>query len=116
MDNKNNSQQNEQSFNVMDILRYLLSNWKWYVLSLAVCLVLAYNKYIHTPRTYFSSIDVLINDPSNSDGVVGLGKYSSVINAVNISNEMHMLRSKELLEKMVHDTHADMLYTIRIQL
>ena len=80
----------------MDILRYLFTNWKWYILSLAISLGLAYNQYIHSPRTYFSSIDVLINDPSNSDGVVGLGKYSSVINSVNISNELHMLRSKEL--------------------
>ena len=48
--------------------------------------------------------------------MVGLGKYSSVINSVNIANELHMLRSKELLEKMVYNTHANMLYTIRIQL
>ena len=100
----------------MDILRYLLANWKWYVLSLAVRLALAYNRYIRSPRTYYSSIDVLINDPSASDGVVGLGRYSQVFNAVNIANEQHMLQSKELLEKMVHDTHTDMRYTIRIQL
>ena len=118
MENKKKQaeQQNSQEFNVMDILWYLLTNWKWYVLTLIVCMALAYNRYIHSPRTYFSSIDVLINDPSQSDGVVGLGRYSSVFNAVNISNELHMLRSKELLEKMVRDTHADMLFTIRIQL
>ena len=100
----------------MDILWYLLTNWKWYVLALIVCLAFAYNKYIRAPRTYYSSIDVLINDPSKSEGVVGLGRYSSVFNSVNISNELHMLRSKELLEKMVRNTHADMSYTIRVQL
>ena len=114
--NKQSLSQSTQEFNVMDILWYLLSNWKWYVLALAVCITLAYNKYIRAPRTYYSSIDVLINDPSNTDGVVGLGRYSSVINSINISNELHMLRSKELLEKMVRNTHTDMRYTIRIQL
>ena len=97
---KQTEQQSSQEFNVMDIVWYLLSNWKWYILALAVCLALAYNRYIHSERTYYSSIDVLINDPSNSDGVVGLSRYSSVFNAVNIANELHMLRSKELLEKM----------------
>ena len=60
---KNNSNQTSQEFNVMDIFRYLLHNWKWYVLAIAVSLIIAYNKYIHTQRTYYSSVDVLINDP-----------------------------------------------------
>ena len=41
-------QNTEAEFNFMDILWYLLSNWKWYVVALAACLCLAYNKYIHS--------------------------------------------------------------------
>ena len=113
---KTNGKADAFEFNVMDILRYLLSNWYWFVLSVAICVGLAYNRYIHSQRTYFSSIDVLINNPSNADGVVGLSRYSTVFNSINIANELHMLRSKELLEQMVRNTHTDMLYTIRIQL
>ncbi len=106
----------EQEVNVMDILRYLLSNWKWYALALTVCLTLAYNNFIRAPRTYYSSIDVLIKDPSNRGDYIGMDKYNNAINSVNIANEMHMLSSKELIEKMIHNTHCDISYTIRIQL
>ena len=112
-----NKQRAESDINLFDIMRYLLANWKWFVLSLGICLTVAYYNFIHAPRTYFSSLDIMIKDPSgSSSGMVGLDKYSSAINAVNVSNEMHMLRSKELLEKMVRETKAYMLYTIRVQL
>ena len=96
-----NKQRAESDINLFDIMRYLLANWKWFVLSLGICLTVAYYNFIHAPRTYFSSLDIMIKDPSgSSSGMVGLDKYSSAINAVNVSNEMHMLRSKELLEKI----------------
>jgi len=113
--NKEN-RQTDTSVNIIDILLYLLSYWKWFLLTLVVCLGLAYYKYIHTGPTYFSSIDVMINDPSEKSNVIGLDRYNNAINSVNVANEMHMLQSKELLEKMVQNTHADLNFTIRIQL
>lgn len=115
--NRNKNQQTDSGINLVDILLYLLSYWKWYLLALMVCLGLAYYKYITTGPTFFSSVDVMINDPSEkSNNIIGLDRYNSAINAVNVANEMHMLQSKELLEKMVQNTHADLNFTIRIQL
>ena len=102
--------------NVLDILKYLAANWKWFVLSIAICLCAAYYKYIITPRTYYSNISVLVQEAGNGSKLIGLDKFSNSINGVNVSNEMHMLLSKELIRKMVYNTRANVCFTIRVQL
>ena len=37
-----NNSNTSQELNVMDILLYLLSKWKWFLLSVAVCVGLAW--------------------------------------------------------------------------
>ncbi|MCI6644326.1 MAG: hypothetical protein MSH18_09065, partial [Bacteroidales bacterium] len=42
--------------NVVDLFYYLLRNWLWFLISIALCLGYAYYKYVSTPRTYYSSV------------------------------------------------------------
>ena len=119
MDNVNtkDSEKNkkDKEYNIVDLLSYLSFHWKWYVLSLAVCIGFACFRYAKSPRTYFSSVQLLIKDSNrNSDAdmqsMVGLNKYSNSINSVNVLNEMQVLLSKELLYKMVLVTNTDINY------
>ena len=92
-----NNSNTSQELNVMDILLYLLSKWKWFLLSVAVCVGLAWFQYARTPQTFFRSSTVIIKDPSNKTVSAGLDRYDNYINKVNVSNEILQFKSRRLL-------------------
>ena len=63
---------NDQDVNIIDILMFLLSKWKWFVISIIVFGGLAWFQYARTPKTYFRSATVIIKDPSNKISSAGL--------------------------------------------
>lgn len=67
----------DQSVNVLDILKYLLSKWPWFLLSLAVCCSLAWYRSATAPLVYHSSAKVIIKDPSNKTSSAGLDRYDN---------------------------------------
>ena len=97
----------------MDILLYLLSKWKWFLLSVAVCVGLAWFQYARTPQTFFRSSTVIIKDPSNKTVSAGLDRYDNYINKVNVSNEILQFKSRRLLSEVVSRTRADVSYKMK---
>lgn len=65
MQTNNTTGRNDQDVNIIDILLFLLSKWKWFVISVIVFGSLAWLQYARTPKTYFRSATVIIKDPSN---------------------------------------------------
>ena len=53
MQNNTKNPNSGQEVSVLDLLFYLLSKWKWFVLSIIVFGGLAWYKYASTPMTYF---------------------------------------------------------------
>ena len=87
--NNQNANKESQSINVLDLLAYLLTKWKWFLLSILICGGAAWYYYARTPKTYFSSATVIIKDPSNkTSSAAGLDRYDNVINKVNVANEI----------------------------
>ena len=101
---------NEQGLNVVDLLLYLASKWKWFVLSVLVFGGLAYVWYASSPLVYFRSATVIIKDPSNKTTTAGLDRYDNFINKVNVANEILQFRSKKLMREVVKRVHADVSY------
>lgn len=66
------NQNRNDEVNVMDILLYLASKWKWFLLSVIVFVGLAWLKYSSTPQVFFRSATVIIKDPSNKIASAGL--------------------------------------------
>lgn len=113
MQNKNNlSGKSEQSLNVIDLLLYLASKWKWFLLSVLVCGTLAWIKYARAPLVFFRSATVIIKDPSNKTSTAGLDRYDNYINKVNVANEILQFKSKRLMREVIQRTHADISYRI----
>ena len=108
-----NNSNTSQELNVMDILLYLLSKWKWFLLSVAVCVGLAWFQYARTPQTFFRSSTVIIKDPSNKTVSAGLDRYDNYINKVNVSNEILQFKSRKLLTEVVTRTRADVSYKVK---
>lgn len=102
--------------NLADILLYLLSKWPWYVLSIAICIAIAWYQSATSPFVYFAQTKVIIKDPSNKTSTGGLDRYDNSINRVNVTNEILQFRSKRLLQEVVARTRADITYTTRQRL
>lgn len=111
--NNNANERNEQEVNVLDILVYLLSKWKWFVVSVLVFGGLAWLQYARTPKTYFRSATVIIKDPSNKISSAGLDRYDNYINKVNVANEILQFRSKKLMREVVNRVGADVDYKVK---
>lgn len=110
-----NEKSNEgQGVNLLDLLVYLASKWRWFTLSVAACCGLAWLHYARTPLTYFRSATVIIKDPSNkTTSTAGLDRYDNIINKVNVANEILQFRSKTLMREVVQRLHADISYKVR---
>ncbi|WP_300763008.1 tyrosine-protein kinase family protein [uncultured Bacteroides sp.] len=106
----NNQSRSEQNINLLDLLIYLASKWKWYLLSVLIFGGMAWYKYATTPYVYFGSATVIIKDPSNKTSTTGLDRFDNFINKVNVANEILQFNSKRLIREVVTRSHADVSY------
>lgn len=113
MQNDTQSNKNEQSINLLDLLMYLASKWKWFLLSVLIFGGIAWYKYATAPFVYFGSATVIIKDPSNKTTTTGLDRFDNFINKVNVANEMLQFNSKRLIREVVSRTHADVSYKMK---
>lgn len=110
MQNNNSSHKNEQDINLVDLFVYLLSKWKWFLLSILIFGGVAWYHYAKSPLVFFRSATVIIKDPSNKTATTGLDRFDNYINKVNIANEILQFRSKRLMREVVQRLHADVDY------
>ena len=103
---------NDQGLNLMDLLVYLVSKWRWFALSIAVCVGIAWFNYARSPFVYYRSATVIIKDPSNKTSTTGLDRFDNIINKVNVANEILQFRSKKLMREVVQRLHADVSYQV----
>ena len=78
----NSSMKNEQSVSLVDLLVYLASKWKWFLLSILVCGGIAWYNYARAPLVYARSATIIIKDPSNKTATSGLDQFDNIINKV----------------------------------
>lgn len=102
----------EQSVNVIDILKYLISRWKWFVLSILVFGSIYYYQYKKSPLIYRSTETVMIKTPTNTPVTARLTRTNSA-NTVNVKSEILQLRSKELMQATVERVGAETNYLER---
>ena len=119
MDKQNTSSNyasDEKSVNLLDIFMYLLSHWKWFLISLIVFGNYFACKYSTTPYTYARSITIMVKTPANTQGAMRLNRYNSFVAPVNVSSEILQFQSKELMRRTIDILNADISYVIRNRL
>lgn len=90
-----------------------LSRWKWFVLSVAVCLVAAILYIKTTAPTYIRSTSVLLlNSGSKESNYAEIDLEALGLQTPNTSlqNEMEMLHSPVIMEQVVHELSLDVEY------
>lgn len=114
-ENKNleleNIQDSEESssINFAAIYTALVLNWKWFVLSIIICLGAAHIYLRYTTPIYQATAKLLIKDDSSSGGRRGGNSIQSatnlgiISNSSGIDNEMEILKSRTLAQQAVFD-------------
>lgn len=97
------------SFNFAAIYTALVLNWKWFVLSIIICLGAAHIYLRYTTPIYQATAKLLIKDDSSSGGRRGGNSIQSatnlgiISNSSGIDNEMEILKSRTLAQQAVFD-------------
>jgi tyrosine-protein kinase Etk/Wzc len=121
MQKDNKPQQNnniDNSANILDLLYKYLSYWKWFVISIVVCLLIAFIYMKKTSPVYSRTLSVLIKDNSKDGNQINseldefkdMGFFKSNI---NINNELSIMKSPVLMKEVVKRLNLDKTYTMR---
>lgn len=88
---------------VQGFLSFVRRRWYWYLLTLIVCVGLAWLILARTPRIYTKSETVLIKDPTFGNGAasVDLSEVGVMPKYANLQNEIAIFTSPDLIEEVV---------------
>ncbi len=111
------TQQEESFLNIHDIIYLCIARWKWFVLSLAVCLGVAMYYVLKTPPTYQRTASVLIKEDSkassvNSDVASMFSNMGLSGTNTNVYNELNALQSPAVLLEAGKRLNYDMTYMV----
>lgn len=96
-----------------DIFFMTLHHWPWIILSVVVCVGLAYLYLLRTPNVYTQSAEIQIKDDTKGQSAVGTEEFANLglfQTNTNIQNEMTNLKAKDLMEEVVRRLNLDMGY------
>ena len=112
-ENKNLSTENaleleeKSTFDFQTIYTTLILNWKWFVLSLIICLGLAAIYLRYKTPVYQAYAKMLIKDEDNSsrgrNSIMNAATLGTISNSAGIDNEMEILKSRSIAEQAVRD-------------
>lgn len=108
---QNDTEDNEINFR--EILEKYLANWKWFLLSVVLCTILAF-LYLNFKRPVFrASTTIKIKNENESDKTAlsafkDLGILST--SKENIEDEIEILKSKSLLSEVVRSLNLNVIY------
>jgi len=102
------------SFSIHDILQMILRNWYWFVISSFACLVFAALYLKTTPKIYHREATILVKD-SRKGGDMDITAFSDLAGIStrrNVDNEVYILQSRRLMQKVVEKLNLAINYTI----
>ena len=109
-------QTQKNQINLVEIFFYLLRHWYWFVICAGIAVAYAYYKYTQMPFVYRADATIIIKDPSHAQSTVSLERYASLINNVDVTNEILQLSSKQLMAEVVKTLDADVTYSYKEKL
>lgn len=120
---KKQKSQVEDMISLRDILDIFIFNWKWFVLSILICLALS-RLYLATQLNIYQRSAVLLVKDDNSGnssarsarGTDALMQLNGVVMGTNVKNEVYVLQSHQLMKDVVRQLHLDIRYLYRSHL
>lgn len=95
--NQNEELEDDSIFAFKNLFALLLLNWKWFILSIIVCIGAATLYLRYQIPIYSSSAKMLIkNDGSGRRSSLSVSNLGTISNAEGLDNEMEILKSKSI--------------------
>ncbi len=105
-----------EEVNIKATLYQYVRYWYWFLVGIIVCGAGAYLYLQYTTPLYYVSSTLLIKDENNTAGLSGEGSSFSGLNifgsSINISNEIEILKSRSLMERVFTDLSLSVSYYI----
>ncbi len=105
--NKTQFEEEEGGFDIKSLLVKLLINWKWFVVSIVVCLCCAFLYLQKQTPVYRIQATIMINDEQKGSFQNQMQTFQQDFGIMSttggLDNEIEVLRSKSLIEKAVVD-------------
>jgi capsular exopolysaccharide synthesis family protein len=117
--NKTRSNNNNNQVNIADILFLTLHRWPWLILSVVVCVGLAFGYLLRIPSLYTRSAEVLIKSDASGKGSASdmstLSDMGLVSVGNNIDDEINKLKSPDIMTSVVEHLNLDITYSTEVQ-
>ncbi len=96
-----------------EIERYIF-HWKWFVLSIIICLSLAYLYVRYTPKQYEVSTTILVDEEGKtlSPELAAFEDMGFMGSKNNIENEIILLQSRSLMTRVVKELELNVSYWV----
>ncbi|MDE6654338.1 MAG: hypothetical protein K2K37_08145, partial [Muribaculaceae bacterium] len=96
---------------IQDIMFECLKNWKWFVLSLGICLGFAYYQIKKTPNIYQRTSSLMIKgDERNPNSSGAIQELGIDVMPKNVTNEIMAITSVDLASKVTRRLNLDVDY------
>ena len=106
----------KESIRLNEFLYLCMAHWQWFVISLVVCLGLAYLYIQRTAPKYSKSASILIKTDSNGAAIsanAGMFEDLGIYNGnSSVNDEVVMLKSPDLMREVVRRLNLDIRYAI----
>lgn len=106
--NEKHGEQPQEEVDIQEILFRYLIHWPWFIVSVIICIALAWGYLRLATPIYNISATVLIKDDKKGSGanmsseLENLGLNGFVSSSNNVDNEIEVLRSKSLAREVVN--------------
>ena len=108
---------NSEALTISDLVKIALANWKWFVLSVLLCLGVSFYYLKKSPYIYSRSASVLIKDETKGTQLPNAAAAFSEVNMLNLSstvdNEVLIFKSKRLMIEVARKLKLDITYSRR---
>lgn len=113
----------EEMFSLRDVLDTFLDNWKWFALSVIVCvglarLYLASRSYVYQRQAVMLVKDDASGGSSRRSNIStdALMQLNGVLAGTSVKNEVYILHSFQLSKEVARNLHLDVMYNFKKRL
>ena len=102
-------------FSLHDIVQMVLTNWYWFLISMAICLGAAYYYIAKTPKIYVRTATILVKD-TRKGGDIDVTAFSDLTgfqSRRSVDNEVYILQSRRLMTEVVRKLRLTTNYSVR---
>ena len=101
----------QESFNFKEVLFKYLSYWKWFLISFSIALTCSYVYLRYQTPIYKIATSILIKDQKKGMGTEDMLKQLDMFSSNKVvDNEIEILKSYSLMEKVVTDLNLNIHY------